>query len=114
MEERADCRACDLSLHDDLLLFQRCGHLLGSIERQHLVFDLLQGKPQIFEGEDLVQPDHVPGGVQPAPSRTQGGGFEQALPVIVLQRADGHVHLLGQLAHGQQFFISHEITSAIV
>ena len=82
------------------LLGKRGGDLFRGIQADQAVFDVVQRKAQMLHGQDLVEQDHVPVGIEPAAAPALGRGGEQAFPVVILQGAHRDTHLFCDLAHG--------------
>jgi hypothetical protein len=61
--------------------------------------DLVQGEPELPQGQDLQQPGDVVPVVEPVPGGAPPRGREQPDLVVVVQRADGQPRLLRQLSH---------------
>ena len=90
-------------------------HLLAGelLQRRRLVeqicigFDLGKRQPQVLQGQNAIQVFHVVVGVQALVLRTLRRRREQALLVVVLDRAHRHPDAPGQLSHGQVSLIGH-------
>lgn len=94
----------DLILNGVFLCFEHLGNFFGGVERDEVVFDLIEGEAKIFHGEDLVEFDDFFFGIEALAVLVAGGGFEETNFVVVLEGADGDIHFFADLADSEQFF----------